>query len=222
LPLYIGLLVDRSDSMHQGFSAEQLAARRFLERVMRPDLDAVFLMDFSASTSVLELTSGNLQPISGRVTSLKTGGLTALYDVLISAAAAMTHNPEGKPARRVIILLSDGDDNYSRSSLPEAVEAAQRANIMIYAITAHNPRYVLRGDAVLKRLAATTGGRDFILKNFGAADAAFAQIEDDLRTQYSITFHPRAANRCGYHRLQVRPQNGKLQIRARDGYFACD
>ena len=222
LPLHIGLLMDRSDSMQKGFAAEREAARKFLERLLRPQIDSLFLQDFAVQSSVQHLSAGNLQFITNRVESIRSGGHTALYDALVNASEAMSTSAESEPARRVIILLSDGDDNYSRQSLDDAIEAAQRTDIAIYGITAHTSRWVYQGDIVLERLAAATGGRAFILKNFDEVERVFAQIEEELRTQYWVTFRPARARRCGFHTLEVRPHNSKLRVRAREGYYACD
>jgi Ca-activated chloride channel family protein len=222
LPLRAALLVDRSDSMQKGFAAEQQAARRFLERLLRPNIDSVLLAEFSTHVSISQQPVGSTQLISNELQSMHARGLTALYDALFETSRhSMMNGKESQPARRVIFLLSDGDDNYSRYSLEDAIAAVQQSEIIIYAITAHNDRRRHSGDAVLQRLAEATGGRAFVLKSFNGVDQVFAQVEDELRTQYSVTFHPVSADRCGYHSVALRLQNPRLRIRARDGYYGC-
>jgi Ca-activated chloride channel family protein len=128
--------------------------------------------------------------------------------------------PDPLPVRRLLILLSDGEDNYSLHSLQEAIEAAQRNDIAIYAITVHDRRYSHPGDAVLERLAAATGGRTFVLSKIAAVDQVFTRIEDELGAQYSVWFRSQAAH-VGYHRLEVLPRTGGLRIHAREGYYSC-
>ena len=221
LPLQVALIVDRSDSMQKGFPQEQQAAQAFLSRLLRPAVDQVFLLDFANQVARSE-PSGTPKLISARVEALAAGGQTALFDALYEASRQLETNASGpQPSRRVFILLSDGEDNFSRHGLPEVVEAAQRAEISIYAITAHRGRDQFEGDSVLHTLADATGGRTFVLKNYDAVDRVFSQIEDELRTQYSVTFRQTNSSRCGYHALQVLHQDPKLQVRARRGYYAC-
>jgi Ca-activated chloride channel family protein len=124
--------------------------------------------------------------------------------------------------RRVIILLSDGEDNDSRHGRAEALELAQRLDIVIYAITAHSRRYEYQGDSILRQIAAATGGRAFVLSNFDQAEKAFVQIEAELRTQYSLTFRPGSRMPCGFHTILVRYSDRKMRVRARDGYYSCE
>ncbi|HKN34271.1 MAG TPA: VWA domain-containing protein [Terriglobales bacterium] len=220
LPLRVGLLVDRSDSMQKGFAAEQQAARRFLQRLLRPNIDSIFLADFSTHVSISQAHLGP-QLISTELQSMQANGLTALYDALFEASRhSMMSEKESQPVRRVIILLSDGEDNYSRYSLEDAIAAAQESEIVIYAVTAHKG-HARPGDAALRRLADATGGRAFMLKSFDRVDEVFAQMENELRTQYSVTFHPLSAQQCGYHSVELRPTNPRLRIHARDGYYGC-
>ncbi|HYL14949.1 MAG TPA: VWA domain-containing protein [Terriglobales bacterium] len=222
LPLRVALLVDCSDSMQKGFAAEQQAARRFLERLLRPNIDSVLLAEFSTHVSISQQPPGSAQLISTELQSMHVSGLTALYDALFETSQhSMMNGRELQPSRRVAFLLSDGDDNYSRYSLEDAIAAAQQSEIVIYAITAHNDSRRHPGDAVLQRLAKATGGRAFVLKSFNRVDQVFAQIGDELRTQYSVTFHPLSADRCGYHAIELRHRNPRLRIRARDGYYGC-
>jgi VWFA-related protein len=221
LPLRMGMLVDRSDSMQKGFAAEQRAARQFLERLLRPDIDSVFLANFSTHVSISQTPAGSSPLISADLEARPASGLTALYDVLVEASRNSMMSARGsQPVRRVIILLSDGEDNYSRYSLEDAIAVAQESEIVIYAVTAHkgSPR---AGDAVLRRLAEATGGRAFVLKSFDRLDAVFTQMEDELRTQYSVTFHPLSAQQCGYHSIELRPIDRRLRINARNGYYSC-
>ena len=222
VPLKVVLLVDRSDSMSKGFAELKRAAQRFLDRLLSSGRNSVVVADFATETSFGQAPSGMSPDLtSTHLASIHPGGLTALYDALYAAS----HNPMMSisaplPLRRLLILLSDGEDNYSLHSLQEAIEAAQRNDIAIYAITVHDRRYSYPGDAVLERLAAATGGRAFVLKKVDAVDQVFARIEGELGAQYSVWFRSQAPH-AGYHRVEVLPRTGGLRIHAREGYYSC-
>jgi VWFA-related protein len=220
LPLHLAVIIDHSDSMQKGFAGEQQAARQFLERFLRPNIDSVLLVEFSSQVDISEVASDTAKLSS--VESLEASGQTALYDAIVAAGHTLeAQTKSAEPSRRVILLLSDGEDNYSRSDLAEAIEAAQRSDTVVYAITAHNLHYEYQGDTVLRQLADATGGRAFILGTYSHADRAFSEMEAELRTQYSITFRLPSAPACGYHSVRVVLRDPKLRVQARRGYYAC-
>jgi len=222
VPLKVALLIDRSDSMSKSFAELRRGAQRFLDRVLSAGTNSAVVVDFAAKPSfwkVASAVSHDLTPV--HLDSFRPSGLTALYDALYATSRyPMMSVPDSLPVRRLLILLSDGEDNYSLHSLQEAIEAAQRNDIAIYAITVHNRHYSYPGDAVLQRLASATGGRAFALKKLDAVDQVFAQIQGELGAQYSIWFRSQAAH-AGYHRVEVLPRIGGLRIHAREGYYSC-
>lgn len=221
LPLRIGLLVDRSDSVRKEFPAEQRAAQQFLKSVLRPDVDSIFLLDFSHQLDFRPATVGDPDMFAA-VNALAPGGQTALYDALYAAAnydLMTTAKPQ--PVRRVIILLSDGEDNDSHHSLDDAIAAAQMNDVSIYAITVHALHGYYQGDGVLAALSEATGGRAFVLPNLKRLDGVFAEIQDQLRSEYLVSFHPAQQDQCGYHSLSVRTHDPALHVHARHGYFGC-
>ena len=222
LPLRIGMLVDRSDSVRKEFAAEQQAAQRFVHSVLRPEIDSIFLLDFTQQLNFRRGKVGDPQLFAAAVNGLAPGGQTALYDALHAAAHydLMTAE-EAQPVRRVIILLSDGEDNDSSHSLGDAIVAAQESDVSIYAVTVHASNRFSQGDGVLAALAEATGGRAFVLPNLKHLDAVFSRIQDELRSEYLVSFHPKGHDPCGYHSVLVRTQDPKLHVRARQGYFAC-
>lgn len=223
LPLRIGLLVDRSDSVRKEFAAEQQAAQRFLQSVLRPDVDDIFLLAFTDRLSFLQGKIRDENTFAAAVNALTPGGQTALYDAVQAAATfEMMTAAESRSVRKVLIVLSDGEDNYSRHSLADAVAAAQKSDVCIYALTVHSSRSYSRGDGVLAALADATGGRAFILPNLRHLDSVFLQIEDELRSEYMLSFRPPEPGHCGYHSLSLRTRDQSLHVRARRGYFACD
>jgi Ca-activated chloride channel homolog len=222
LPVRLAILLDRSASMQKGFPAAQRAAQQFVSRVIRLGDDSVFLVEFSNRTDFSEPPPGRPDLIFAAHHSHDAGSLTALYDALYETSFQMLMNRNSYPiSKYAIVLLSDGEDDLSIHSLQQAIETADRADISIYAITAHNSRRTHPGDAVLRQLAESTGGHAFILNSFDDADSALAAIEQELRTQYSLSFHPKAVDSCGYHRIAIVPLNLQMRIRARDRYYRC-
>jgi VWFA-related protein len=217
LPLRLVLMVDASDSMTKGFEAERTAAAAFLKDVVRPGVDqsavAAFTTKLEADAVPPRTSAGNLQTIS----AMRSAGLTALFDSIVQAAALLP-NSEASPTRHVLVLLSDGNDNYSLRSSNEAITAALKSDIVIYAVTAHKPSSNPEGDSNLRKLTGATGGRLFILKKYDEAEKAFAEMNQEIRSQYAVTFRP-VGNACGYHRLRVDPLDAKLQARSRAGFL---
>jgi Ca-activated chloride channel family protein len=222
LPLRLALLVDCSDSMRKSFAKERRAAQDFAERLLRPDIDKLLLVDFAGQSSITDL-SDSPRLLRTKIKSLTAAGHTALYDAIYEVSTGpMMNGREVQPARRIMIVLSDGDDDDSRHGRAEAIEMAQRAGIVMYAISAHSSRYIYQGDAILRRMAEATGGRAFVLSSFDQIDKVFAEIEAELRTQYSLTFRPLAAEQCGFHHLEIRYRDKKMRVRSRQGYYYCE
>jgi hypothetical protein len=103
-------------------------------------------------------------------------------------------------------------------SLNDAIEAAQKSDLVVYAIAAHKPSEYRSGDANLKKLAEATGGRVFFLKKYEQSDKVFVELEQEIRAQYTVTFRL-AGDSCGYHSTRVEPRDGTLQVRARAGFY---
>ncbi len=219
LPIELALMIDTSGSMSKGFASEQDAAIDFLRRVMRPGIDHGVVATFSAHAT-LDLTVDGTSPASLRgIAMLRPAGLTALFDSICEAAAQIaTTTPLPRRTRNALVLLSDGNDNYSMHSLEEAVAAAQNSNLVIYAVTAHRRKNVQWGDANLEKLAAATGGRVFYLNKFEQSEAIFAELEHEIRSQYTVTFRS-VGNTCGFHSVRVEAADQSLQVLARAGFY---
>ncbi|HET7441893.1 MAG TPA: VWA domain-containing protein [Terriglobales bacterium] len=219
VPLQVTLMLDTSDSMGNGFSGEQAAAMSFLRNIIRPEIDEASVVAFATDPNAGQFR-GQPQLLQTAVDHFRAAGQTALYDALYGATQESLISGQGQRARRAIVLLSDGEDNWSRNNLQDVIESAQRSDVAIYAITAHSRKWEYPGDRVLNRLTAETGGCAFILDNFSHADQAFARIAAELRSQYRLSFRAPAA-RLGYHSLHISlRRQGKWQVRSRTGYFS--
>ena len=222
LPLKLGLIIDVSGSVRTRFDFEQDAANSFLQHVIRAGFDKAFVMGFNAKQEIRQEFTDNLQLLSAGIHSLHNGGGTALYDAIYHACQdKLAREQSDRPQRRALIVLSDGDDNQSEYTLGQAVEMAQRAEVIIYAISTDDSGLVLRGDKNLEKLAVTTGGRAFFPFKMKDIKNSFAAIEDELRSQYVVSYHPADFDPDGrYRSIEIMALKKDLQVRARKGYYA--
>jgi VWFA-related protein len=153
---------------------------------------------------------------------LQNGGGTALYDAIDRACRTkLMKDQDDRPARRAIIVVSDGEDNQSEVNEAQAIEMAQRAGVIIYAISTDDSGLILRGDTVLQQLADATGGRAFFPFKMKDIKSSFTAIEDELRSQYVISYHPADFEADGRYRpIEITALKKDLQVRARKGYYA--
>lgn len=222
LPLQVGLLVDASNSVRDRFKFEQESAIEFLTQTIRPRFDKAFVVGFDATFEVTQDFTDNTENLSRGVRVLKPGGGTALYDALYRACRDKLLTPERTPVRRAVILLSDGEDNLSRATREEAIEMAQRAEVVVYTISTNVTGSRQRGDKVLQRIADATGGYAFFPFQITDVANAFAEIQDELRSQYALSYTPAEFRADGrYHTVEILASNHKsLRVRSRRGYYA--
>ena len=224
LPLLVGLLVDASNSVRDRFKFEQESAIEFLNQTIRPRYDKAFVVGFDVTPEVTQNFTDNTEDLSHGVRELRPGGGTAMYDAVYFACRDKllkeSQNQTG-PVRRAIILLSDGDDNQSHVSREEAIEMAERAEVIIYTISTNVTGSRQRGDKVLERIADATGGRAFFPFQITDVANAFAEIQDELRSQYALSYKPVDFQADGrFHTIAVLAQNKGLKVRSRHGYYA--
>jgi Ca-activated chloride channel family protein len=222
LPLHMGLLIDVSGSVHGRFGFEQDAATSFLQKTVRAGFDKAFVVGFNQQSQMAQDFTDNVQLLSAGVHRLRDGGGTALYDAIYRACKekVLKDRPE-HPARKAIVVVSDGEDNQSYMTRAQAIEMAQRAEVIIYAISTDDSGLVLRGDKVLEQLAAATGGRAFFPFKMKDITHSFAAIEDELRSQYVVSYKPADFDADGrYRSIEISALKKDLQVRARKGYFA--
>lgn len=222
LPLQLGLLIDTSGSIHGRFEFEQDAAAGFLQHTIRVNYDHAFVMGFNARNHIAQDYTDNVALLQTSIHHLEDGGGTALYDAIYNASKThMMNDDSDRPVRRALIVVSDGEDNQSEHSRAQAIEMAQRAQVIIYTISTDDSGLILRGDRVLQQLADSTGGRAFFPYKMKDIKNAFAAIEDELRSQYAISYHPADFDADGrYRSIQITALKKDLQVRARTGYFA--
>jgi len=224
LPLQVGLMVDASNSVRDRFKFEQESAIEFLNQTVRPRYDKAFVVGFDVTPEVTQDFTDNTEALSRGVRALRPGGGTAMYDALYFACRdKLLKEPRNGPVRRAIILLSDGDDNMSHVTREEAIEMALRAEVIVYSISTNitgGARH--SGDKVLERIADATGGRAFFPFQLNDVADAFVEIQDELRSQYALSYNPSDLRTDGrYHTIEILAQNHKgLRVRSRRGYYA--
>jgi Ca-activated chloride channel family protein len=223
LPLQVGLLIDASSSVRDRFKFEQESAIEFLNQTIRPRYDSAFVVGFDATPEVTQDFTDNTDLLARGVHDLRPGGGTALYDALYYACRdKLLKAPKNATVRRAIILLSDGEDNQSHTTREEAIEMAQRAEAIVYTISTNVSGTKGPGDKVLERIADATGGRPFFPFQIRDVANAFAEIQEELRSQYAISYKPADFKADGHYRtIEIVAHDQKnFRVRARRGYYA--
>jgi Ca-activated chloride channel homolog len=224
LPLRVGLLIDASNSIRDRFRFEQESAIEFLNQIVRRNSDEAFVIGFDSTPEVKADFTDDTNKLGAGVRDLRPGGGTALYDAVYYAARDKLADAKSKkgPVRKAIIILSDGEDNQSRVLREEAVEMAERAEVIIYAISTNISGIKSRGDKVLERFAEMTGGRVFFPYKLQDVADAFTGIQEELRSQYAVAYKPEDLAADGRFRsVSIEPiKNKNMRVRARRGYYA--
>jgi VWFA-related protein len=222
LPLQVGLLVDASNSVRDRFKFEQDAAIEFLNSIIRPRYDKAFVVGFDATPEVTQDFTDSTENLSAGVRMLRAGGGTAMYDALYFACRdKLLKQEQTGPVRRAIILLSDGEDNLSHVTREEAIEMAERAEVIVYTISTNISGMKGKGDKVLERIAEATGGRAFFPFQMREMSDAFQSIQEELRSQYAVAYKPANFVADGSFRtIEILAQDRGLKVRTRKGYYA--
>ena len=221
LPLEVGILLDVSDSVAKIAQRQQQVAQLFLSRIARPATDHVALMAFSSELTVWQRSTAELDMLNRALRRIPQRGYTTyVYDSVYHACVDhFAPPPSDRPAQRILLLISDGEDTGSLRALADAISAAQRSEIQIYAVSVHPARQAPRGDKVLRQLADSTGGQMYVVWTEKDFPALISSMEQQLRTQYFVSFQP-VDQTPGFHTVQIHlAGGGKLQVRSRRGYF---
>jgi Ca-activated chloride channel family protein len=225
LPLNLTLAIDTSGSVRKDMAAEARAAGQFARALLGPQ-DQMSLLQFSSQLRELAPFTNQVKQIDRGLQRLRPGSATALYDAIRQASGRLA----GRPGRKVLVLVSDGDNTAGEATYAQALQQALRDNVMIYAIIdvpiAASAGRDLGGEHALIALAGETGGRSFY-ESAGGLDEAFQRVGDDLRAQYLLGYYP-VDQKPGeaFHRIQVTvvtvpgSASPELQIRHRPGYYA--
>jgi VWFA-related protein len=222
LPLRIALLVDTSDSVTNRLRFEKEAAAAFLREVLGREVDQALIAGFATHLHVRQGFTHDSKSLASALGTLGPGGGTALYDAVHAACRLLAGSGHELEAR-VLIIVSDGDDNESRVSRDEAIALAQQSDTTVYAISTNYVPTEFVGDKNLEQLAEQTGGQALFPGNARNVSHAFARISNELRHRYALAYRPpefEANGRFRSIRIQARKSGKKLKVKARKGYYA--
>lgn len=244
LPLTLGLLIDVSRSQMNLIGIEQSAASQFFDQVIRPK-DLAFVISFGADADLLQDYTSSHKLLQHALADLKVnsdvGGLqpgpvptasnprgTILYDAVYLAADQQLH---GQVGRKALVLITDGDDQGSRYTLNQAIEAAQRADAIVYSIYYVDHGFYASngfgltfggsGEGILRKMSDETGGRVFKVGSHNTLHDVFNQLQEEMRSQYAIAYLPTNSAKDGtFRRIEIRTNNKDYRVQARRGYYA--
>jgi VWFA-related protein len=232
LPLRVGLVIDTSSSVTSRFRFEQRGAGAFLFQTLQRKDDQAFVMGFSNDQKLAQDFTSNPEALSQGVQRLTVGGGTALYDAVAAGCEKLLAQPEQNMVARVLVILSDGQNNAGKTDLNAAITIAQQAQVAIYTVST-NYRYTIdytqedwdakNGNDNLRKLAEQTGGRLVTPPDAKSVGKAFAKVAEELRSRYAIAYRPADFTADGHYRkisIAAHRPGEKLQIRTRKGYYA--
>jgi VWFA-related protein len=221
LPLRVGIMIDTSSSIRQRFTYEQQAAIDFLLQVMHP-VDRAFVEGFDVQTDIEQDFTNRIDLLDSGIGRLRPGGGTALYDSLYKTCRdQMLTLQQTADVRKAMVLVSDGDDDYSRATEDDAIKMCQRAETIVYTISTNTGPSRDKGDDVLLRISDATGGRAFFPKRMEDVSEGFLNIEAELRSQYSLVYVPANFKQDGSFRtIYLQSLDPRYVVRAKKGYFA--
>jgi VWFA-related protein len=221
LPLRVGIMIDTSSSIRQRFTFEQQAAIDFLLQVMHPT-DRAFVEGFDVQTDLEQDFTNRIDLLDTGISKLRPGGGTALFDSLYKTCRdQMLTLQQTSDVRKALVLVSDGDDDYSRATESDAIKLCQRAQTIVYTISSNTGPSKDKGDDVLVRISAATGGQTFFPTRIQEVAQGFLNIEAELRSQYSLVYVPSNFKQDGSFRtIYLQCLDPRFAVRAEKGYFA--
>ncbi len=223
LPLRVGMVIDTSTSIRQRFGFEQQAAVEFLLQILRPKSDKAFVEGFDLAPDFKQDWTNNLDLLTTGIDGLHSGGGTALFDALYQGChdKMLDATEHHEPARKAMVVISDGDDNQSHAYVEDAIKECQRAETVVYAISTNVSPSRDRGDDTLQKIADATGGRAFYPTRIEDMPVSFGQIQQELRSQYALSYKPSDFSANGAFRtIYLFALDRKYQVHSRIGYFA--
>lgn len=227
LPLRLGLIIDTSNSVTDRFSFEQAAATKFLEAVVTTKDDLAFVVGVNNSVLMVQDFSGDQARMARAISQLAPGGGTALWDAVAFGAEKLAGRPETQPVARVLVVISDGEDNSSSGTLKEAIANALRGEVAVYTVSTRDMTQedssAVLGDHALRTLSELTGGAGFVPGSIRRLKGSLADLQQVIRGRYLVSYKPSSFTRDGRYRaidIKAEKDGHKLKIYARKGYYA--
>jgi Ca-activated chloride channel homolog len=228
LPLRLGLVIDTSESVTGRFKFEQDAAINFLQTVMTSQKDLAFVIGFANSVLLVQDFTGDQKLISHAVNQLAPAGGTALWDAVTFAADRLAHRAEAQPVAKILVVISDGQDNSSHVTFRQAINRAQHGEVVVYTVSTREASDMLAdslaGEHALKTLAELTGGAAFAPGSVDRLNKSLGALQQVLRSRYLVSYKPARFERNGQYRaidITAEKDGRKLRVYARKGYFAA-
>jgi len=232
LPLRLGLVIDTSNSILSRFSFEQAAAANFIRQVLTGKDDRAFVVGFSNSVLLVQDFTNEDKSLSEAINKLAPAGGTALWDAVAFGAEKLANQHEPEPVAKVLVVISDGEDNSSSMTMKQALETAERGEVTVYAVSTHEqgpstvvlPTYeMFVGDRALKALAERTGGSTFFPGSVRELNHSLADLQEVIRSRYLVSYRPASFKRDGEYRpieITAAKSGHKLHVYSRKGYRA--
>lgn len=224
LPLTIAIAIDASGSTKKDLKLETDSAKRFAHDILRP-IDKLSVYAFSEDINQVVPYTSDLKRIDRGIGDIAPGSATALYDTIYLASRDLMQ----RQGRKVMVLITDGGDTYSKTDYKEAVRAATQSEVILYSIimvpVEQSAGRDTGGEHALIQLSRDTGGKHYYAAALSQLDVAFKQISDELRTQYLIGYYPsRRLASSDFRKIDVElspsvPNASNLQVRHRVGYY---
>ena len=227
LPLRLGLVIDTSASIADRFKFEQDAATNFMQKVVTGQNDLAFVIGFANSVLLVQDFTGDQKLITHAVGQLVPSGGTALWDAVAFAADKLASRPEAQPVARVLVVISDGEDNSRSATLQQAISRAQHGELAIYTVSTRElldkADEGFLGEHALTTLAELTGGAAFSPGSVRGLNGSLVALQQVIRSRYLISYKPALFKRDGQYRaIDIKVEKGghKLRVYARKGYYA--
>jgi Ca-activated chloride channel homolog len=224
LPLRLGLLIDTSGSVQERFNFEKHAAEKFLEQVLNGTTDLAFVVGFNNNTVVTQDFSADTEKLDTGIEGLKNAGGTALFDAVWFACWKLAAYPEQQRVARVVVVLTDGEDNSSHRSLKQVLRDAEDAGVTIYPVSTREisgPK--TDADGILDALAERTGGESLFPGDALSLNKALNQLHELIRSRYLLAYKPAEFEPNGHYRpiaITAEKDGKRLRVHTRKGYYA--
>jgi VWFA-related protein len=228
LPLRLGLIIDTSKSVTDRLPFEKHAAMKFLQTVMTHPDDRAFVVGVNNSVLLAQDFTGDQSLTSHAIEELAPGGGTALWNAVSFAAEKLAKHGENQPVARVLVIISDGEDNSSAITLKEAILGAQRGETAVYTVSTadgmEEDATALLGQHALRTLSELTGGTAFVPGSIRRLQGSLADLQEVIRGRYLVSYKPASFQRDGRYRaveIKATKDGHKLKVYARRGYYAA-
>ena len=228
LPLRLGLILDTSNSVTNRFEFEHAAAIKFLQKVVTHNDDLAFVIGVNNSVLLVQDFTSDQTLTARAVNQLAPSGGTALWDAVAFAADKLASHHEEQPVARILVVISDGEDNSSSTTLKQAIASSLQADTAVYTVSTRESddldETALLGDHALKTLSELTGGAAFN-GSLRSLNGNLANLQQVIRGRYLVSYKPASFQRDGHYRtidVTAHKDGHKLKVYARKGYYASD